>query len=202
MSSDDELRRDREVIEAHDEAHRVALATAGEQPGDYELRKRAYQRFPALIAELERLRAEQLQPRVQPWMLACFGAEISGNRIERGHRFIEEGLELTQAVGVSREEVLQLVDYVYGRPTGELRQEVGGVMVTLAALCLAHEVDMHECGDTELARIWTKVEKIRAKRATKLAYSPLPTEAAARATQSAATDAPPVVPVGQEVGRD
>ncbi|HEV7297953.1 MAG TPA: hypothetical protein VGN72_01205 [Tepidisphaeraceae bacterium] len=121
-----------------------------------------------------RIDGEALQPRVWPWMLACFGAEISSNRQERGHRFIEEALELVQAGGVTREEVLLLVDYVYGRPIGELRQEVGGVMVTLAALCLAHDVDMHECGEVELARIWTKVEKIRAKRATKLAYSPLP----------------------------
>jgi NTP pyrophosphatase (non-canonical NTP hydrolase) len=163
----------------------------GDSIGIAHLKRRA----PAWLEELERLRAvvaSTLQSRVQPWMMACFGAEISGNRVERGHRFLEEALELVQAGGVSRAEVLQLVDYVYGRPVGELKQEVGGVMVTLAALCLAHEIDMHECGETELARIWTKVEKIRAKRATKLAYSPLPTEAAALAASTAPTTPPAI----------
>lgn len=114
------------------------------------------------------------QARVQPWLLACFGAMIAGDREERNHRFLEEALELVQALGCTRGEAHQLVDYVFGRPVGEPRQEVGGVMVTLAALCLAHSLDMHADGETELARIWTKVEAIRAKQAAKPKYSPLP----------------------------
>ncbi|MCP3024613.1 hypothetical protein [Cupriavidus basilensis] len=114
------------------------------------------------------------QARVQPWMLACFGAEIAANTQERNYRFLEEALELVQACGATQSEAHQLVDYVYGRPVGERAQEVGGVMVTLAALCLAQGIDMHAAGDTELARIWTKVEQIRAKRAAKPMYSPLP----------------------------
>lgn len=47
-------------------------------------------------------------------------------------------------------------------------------MVTLAALCLAQDLDMHAAGETELARIWTKVEQIRAKQAAKPKHSPLP----------------------------
>ncbi|MGE8449684.1 MAG: hypothetical protein ACN6OP_03465 [Pseudomonadales bacterium] len=114
------------------------------------------------------------QARVQPWMLACFGAEIAANSQERNYRFLEEALELVQACGATQSEAHQLVDYVYGRPVGERAQEVGGVMVTLAALCLAQGLDMHEAGETELARIWTKVEQIRAKRAAKPMSSPLP----------------------------
>ncbi len=114
------------------------------------------------------------QQRVQPWMLACFGAEISADKAERNHRFIEEALELVQATGCTADEAHQLVDYVYGSPVGEPAQEVGGVMVTLAALCLAHGMDMHNAGETELARIWTKVEQIRAKQAAKPKHSPLP----------------------------
>ena len=38
-------------------------------------------------------------------------------------------------------------------------------MVTLAALFLAHGIDMHSAAETELARVWTKVEQIRAKQA-------------------------------------
>lgn len=114
------------------------------------------------------------QSRVQPWMLACFGEMIAGDREERNHRFLEEALELVQSTGCTESEAHQLVDYVYGRAIGEPNQEVGGVMVTLAALCLANALDMHEAGETELARIWTKVEQIRAKQAAKPKHSPLP----------------------------
>lgn len=114
------------------------------------------------------------QARVQPWLMACFGAMIAGDREERNHRFLEEALELVQACGCTADEAHQLVDYVYGRPVGEPHQEAGGVMVTLAALCLANALDMHEAGETELARIWTKVDAIRAKQAAKPKHSPLP----------------------------
>jgi hypothetical protein len=51
---------------------------------------------------------------------------------------------------------------------------VGGVMVTLAALCYANEQSMEDAGEKELKRIWTKVDQIRAKQAAKPKHSPLP----------------------------
>lgn len=117
---------------------------------------------------------EAFQQRVQPWMMACFGAEISADVVERNHRFLEEALELVQSTGCTASEAHQLVDYVFGREIGETHQEIGGVMVTLAALCLALGEDVHAAGETELARIWTKVEMIRAKQAAKPKHSPLP----------------------------
>jgi len=118
--------------------------------------------------------ATSFQDRVQPWMMACFGAEISADRIERNHRFLEEAIELVQSLGCTADEARQLVDYVFGLPIGDPKQEVGGVMVTLAALCLANGFDMHTAGETELSRVWTKVEQIRAKQAAKPKCSPLP----------------------------
>ena len=118
--------------------------------------------------------AGSFQSRVRPWMLATFGPEIPTDRDERNHRFLEESLELVQSCGCTASEAHQLVDYVFGRPVGERAQEVGGVMITLAALCLAQDLDMHAAGETELARIWTKVEAIRAKQAAKPKHSPLP----------------------------
>jgi hypothetical protein len=114
------------------------------------------------------------QSRVAGWMQACFGPVISSDRVERNHRFLEEALELVQALGGTASEARQLVDYVYGRPEGDPPQEVGGVMVTLAALCLANAMDMAAAGETELERIWTKVDQIRAKQAAKPKHSPLP----------------------------
>lgn len=114
------------------------------------------------------------QVRTAIWMQHCFGPEISADKTERNHRFLEEALELVQACNCTQSEAHQLVDYVYGRDVGEIHQEVGGVMVTLAALCEAYGISMHDCGEIELTRIWTKTEQIRAKRATKPKHSPLP----------------------------
>lgn len=107
-------------------------------------------------------------------MLRCFGGEIAADKVERNHRFLEESLELVQAAGCTKDEALKLVEYVYGRPTGELHQEVGGVMVTLAALCKAQNIDMAIAGEVELSRCWQMIEKIRAKQAAKPKMSPLP----------------------------
>lgn len=114
------------------------------------------------------------QARVHPWMLECFGEEIAADRMERNHRFFEEATELVQANGMTRSEAHQLVDYTFSRPIGEIKQEAGGVMVTFAALCKASGIDMHQAGETELARVWTMVEPIRAKQAAKPKHSPLP----------------------------
>lgn len=131
------------------------------------------------------MEAVPFQARVQPWLMKCFGPMIAGDREERNHRFLEESLELVQSCGCTASEARQLVDYVFGRPIGEHAQEAGGVMVTLAALCLANDLDMHTAGETELARIWTKVEQIRAKQAAKPKHSPLPAAQASDAEDAA-----------------
>ena len=46
-------------------------------------------------------------------------------------------------------------------------QEVGGVLITLAALCLSNEIDMAQSGEIELARVWTSIDKIRTKQDAK-----------------------------------
>lgn len=128
----------------------------------------------ALAAARDLVTREPLQPRVAPWMQVCFGPEISADCLERGDRFLEEVFELLQSGDYPRERVRQIEGYVWSRPVGDPAQEVGGVMITLAAYCLAHNLDMHDAGDAELARIWTKVDKIRAKQAAKPTGSALP----------------------------
>lgn len=114
------------------------------------------------------------QSRVDKWMKACFGEVISKDKTERNHRFIEEALELVQSLGCTKSEAHQLVDYVFNRPQGEPYQECGGVMVTIAALCLANKLNMDDCGEKELSRVWAKIDKIREKQAAKPKHSPLP----------------------------
>lgn len=117
----------------------------------------------------------RFQQRVHDWMLKCFGATIAVNRQERSHRFLEEALEVVQACGCTRHEAVQLVDYVYGRPVGDVHQEIGGALVTLAALSTAWSLDQEQCADLELDRCWKKIDLIRAKQASKPRFSPLPT---------------------------
>lgn len=116
------------------------------------------------------------QNRVSEWVIECFGLDIAKDIPERNHRFLEESLELVQSTGCTKEDAIKLVDYVYGRPWGEPSQEVGGVMVTLAALCNALQLNMTVNGETELSRVWTKIDKIREKQALKPKFSPLPTQ--------------------------
>lgn len=114
------------------------------------------------------------QNRVWQWIVKCFGRETASDCIERNHRFLEEALELVQSCGCTRREASQLVEYVFNRPAGEVDQEVGGVLVTLAALCQAKKTSMSNCGEVELQRIWGKMDQIRAKQSMKPRYSPLP----------------------------
>jgi NTP pyrophosphatase (non-canonical NTP hydrolase) len=132
-------------------------------------------RAQVLLDDHFRIMAPQgFQKRMQAWLLRCFGPEIASDKLERTDRFIEEALELAQAGGYSAERAHALVEYVFGRPKGELAQEVGGVMCTLAALCSAHGIDMQDAAETELARIWGRIEAIRAKQAAKPTGSALP----------------------------
>ena len=107
------------------------------------------------------------QDGVAQWVTSCFGVEASKDVAERSFRFLEEAIELFQATGRTAEEAYQMVDHVFSRPVGEPSQEVGGVMMTLAALCAAADLDMDQNGQTELARIWTKMDEIRLKHASK-----------------------------------
>lgn len=116
------------------------------------------------------------QRAVKKWLFLCFGKEISEDKTERIDRFIEEALELSQSLGYSKERALSLVDYVYARTSGEPSQELGGVMVTLAALCAPHGLDLEESAQAELDRINHPdiVKKIRDKQKTKPTGSALP----------------------------
>lgn len=126
--------------------------------------------------------ATSYQARVHQWISHCFGPEIGADKVERNHRFLEEALELVQSGDCTASEAHQLVDYVFARPVGEMFQEVGGVMNTLAALCNTHGVNLDAAAEAELTRVWSKSEQIRAKQAAKPKHSPLPQSSRAEPT--------------------
>lgn len=107
------------------------------------------------------------QKRATMWIQNCFGDNVADSLEERNFRFLEESLELVQAGGFTKERVQTVVDYVFNRPVGQTTQEIGGVMITLAALCRVHGADMWECGEEDLAQATIKTEKIRIKWGTK-----------------------------------
>lgn len=110
------------------------------------------------------------QNRVFSWINRCFGARIAMDITERNLRFLEEALELVQATGLSKYEVLELVEYVYHRPVGAPQQGVGGTMVCLAALCSAVGIDLDVAAELELTRCHANTHKIQEKHANKPAH--------------------------------
>jgi hypothetical protein len=128
-------------------------------------------RLAPLFAELRAVNetASTYQDRVAAWMGRTFTGEVQHNRVERQMRFLEEAIELVQAMGLRADQVAKVAEYVFGRPTGDTGQEIGGVMVTLAALCDTICYSMQDEGERELARIDTPEmrAKIAAKQVTK-----------------------------------
>ncbi|HHA2690843.1 TPA: hypothetical protein ACOEPG_002822 [Stenotrophomonas maltophilia] len=128
----------------------------------------------------------RFQADVGDWMEQCFLPSLYSNMTERGDRLLEEVLELLQAHGYDSARVPTLVNYVFGRPVGEPAQEVGGVMVTLAAYCSVAGLSMQADGQAELDRINQPevMARIRAKQEAKNALhfdTPLPGNAVAPA---------------------
>lgn len=133
--------------------------------------------------------AQSFQGDVATWMCQCFPPSLSSNMTERGDRLLEEVLELLQAHGYDSARVPTLVNYVFGRPVGEPAQEIGGVMVTLAAYCNVAGLSMQADGQAELDRINQPevMGKIRAKQEAKNALhfdTPLPGDSAAPPAQA------------------
>lgn len=128
-----------------------------------------------LSAQAEATEAAAFQHRVAQAHHALFHDDPT-DIAERRDRFCEEANEVGQALGLSREEAHQLVDYTYFRPVGEPEKEIGAAALTLASLCVVGGWDMAACAEADLAALQTpeKIAKIRAKRATRHGRGPLP----------------------------
>lgn len=96
---------------------------------------------------------EHRQTTVLDWTRRAFGHNVANDPIERARRFIEEAVELAQACGLSKTEARAIVDHVFGKPAGEIGQEVGGVGVTLLALCELHGISADRAEAEELGRV-------------------------------------------------
>ncbi len=110
------------------------------------------------------------QHRVEAWVRNTFGDESMQPR-ERSLRAAEEMIELLQALGdITPWEILQLLVKKWNQPSGDPHQELGGVMITLLALCAQHKLEAYQALQDEWIRINQPemIEKIRAKQKIKL----------------------------------
>lgn len=96
------------------------------------------------------------QAEVLAWAVAAFGEPEATSVAQRGLRLLEEAAEAAQAAGVSRNRARAVVQYVYSRPIGELKQEVGGVGITLLCLGEAAGIDVDQAERDEIARVMSK----------------------------------------------
>jgi hypothetical protein len=95
---------------------------------------------------------DQTQKVVVDWGVRCFGQAHMDDRVIRAARFLEEAVELAQACGLAKDHALRALEHVYSRPAGEVEQEIGGVSVTLLALCGAFGLSADDCETKEIAR--------------------------------------------------
>jgi hypothetical protein len=124
--------------------------------------------------EANKMRVLKFQHRAATWCINCFGIKVARDVKERSHRFVEESMELAQAAGCSKEDVLKLVDYVYSRPIGVKAQEAGAVLLTFSLLCSALNLNVEACGEIELVRVNGMVDRLREKFNSAPKDSPLP----------------------------
>lgn len=98
---------------------------------------------------------DQREGLVGNWCIVTFGADCH-TVPHRGLRMIEEAFEACQAAGVTREQCLKVMDYVYARPVGDLRQELGGLGITLLALAHAAGISADHAEREEFLRVLSK----------------------------------------------
>lgn len=110
------------------------------------------------------------QVRCLKWILTWLNSNMIYNKQERNQRFLEEALELVQSLDMDRETAHKLVNYIFDRPKGEPKQELGGVMNTLAILSEINSMSMWEAAEKELSRCWNNIEKIKDKQKLKPVY--------------------------------
>lgn len=95
------------------------------------------------------------QKEVLAWAVKSFGA-IANNRDERGARLAEEAIEIAQCEGVPLDIIIRIANHVYSRPSGELRQEIGGTAIALMACAENADLSVYECSFREFERMNSK----------------------------------------------
>lgn len=104
-----------------------------------------------------------MQEQIKMWVVTRLGSEAMRCH-ERGLRSSEENAELVQAFGVTREEAHRIIDRVFNKPVGDIKQELGGAMLTLLACAESAGCNLGMAAQDELDRIFLlPMEKFRSR---------------------------------------
>lgn len=86
------------------------------------------------------------------WAIETFG-EIARDPTERCLRFVEEAIELAQAMGLSDADLCRIITRVLGREPGTPAKEIAQAQACLETLALVLGVDADAGSTAELARV-------------------------------------------------
>lgn len=103
------------------------------------------------------------QSTVRDWVIRTFGFAVYADKQERAERVAEEAVEVVQAAGLSRERMHQIVDWIYSKEPGDLKREIGGLLIPLSALASVHKIELEETVNTEVMIAGTNSIRIAAK---------------------------------------
>ncbi len=82
----------------------------------------------------------QLQADVTSWGFKAFGEDVHMPD-RRILRLCEEVFELAQVVNADKEQLKALIDYVYAKPVGDIKTELGDVGISLMAFASSVNLD-------------------------------------------------------------
>ena len=96
------------------------------------------------------------QTTAEQWFYKCFPSHnIKSLKKERSLRFAEESIELLQATGLSKEQVLAIVDSVYNKPSGDVLDELGDALLAINLLACSENISTHIAAAWCMARVST-----------------------------------------------
>jgi len=108
-----------------------------------------------------------LYDRIGQFLRDAWPEDITVRPKVRVYRFMEEAMELGQALDVTKEQAQTLLDRVYGNPPGDVKQEVGGVVFTMFATVKSLGMDVLTEGHASVDEAYGRIDKIREKNKTK-----------------------------------
>jgi len=106
-----------------------------------------------VIARADR---DRRQADTHAWCVAAFGDHAARSIPQRGLRLMEEAIETAQACGCDPAMLHLLIDHVYAKPVGGLREELGGLGVTVLALAEAAGLSADDAESREVERVRAK----------------------------------------------
>lgn len=107
------------------------------------------------------------QDRTSSWAQHTLGVEAFADLDAHNQCVLEASLELIQACGCNHTDAHTLVDSVYARQQGDIKQAVGGLIMRLSVLCAARDLSMFDAAEAELARSWKDAGRIRGQQCSK-----------------------------------